>query len=107
MPTQPLVLSNRGSQPVRFFVCPAWQGRGEPAAAVRQLVDVRPVRGTLAPGQEQQLLVHLDQDAAAYASKPAEARYRVVVGGEYTRGGDTEAAPPCELPFTALCLTDM
>ena len=112
MPAQPVVLSNLSSKPARFLVTAdprdaASAVAGSSAAAVRRLLEVRPVRGLLAPGQEQQLQVHLEQDSTVYSSRPVDARYKVVVSGQYAGGGELAGDSTLELPFTAQCLTDM
>ncbi|KAL4853623.1 Type II inositol polyphosphate 5-phosphatase 15 [Chlorella vulgaris] len=121
MPRQVVLLRNEGPLPLLYAVCrqadPSLaavgrHGSDEEAAAVaaaHQLVEVRPVRGVVAPGSDQQLWIHLagDEGALQAAEMPPEVRYRVVVGSEFSCGGESTAPGSSRLSFTATCLTHL
>jgi hypothetical protein len=120
-PRQVVLLRNEGPLPLLYAVCrqadPSLaavgrHGSDEEAAAVaaaHQLVEVRPVRGVVGPGSDQQLWIHLagDEGALQAAEMPPEVRYRVVVGSEFSCGGESTAPGSARLSFTATCLTHL
>jgi len=122
MPRQMVLLSNSGPRPLLFCVCcedSASGGMGmgggplsdDVAASLlaHKLLEVRPVRGVVPPGQDVQLHVHLagDEWSLRSADHEPEVTYRVRVGSEYSGGGESTAPGTAELAFTATCLTHL
>jgi hypothetical protein len=120
MPRQMVLLRNDGPQPLLFSVShdlPAAGLGGElrrrsdddetAAAAAQQLLEVRPVRGVVPPGQDVQLQVHISGDEWALrgALHNPRLRYRVRLGSELSAGGESNDPCAAELTFSAECLT--
>lgn len=132
IPNQMVLLQNEGPRPLLFsVVCdgatsqpaggagassafrPFFGGssldeeREVAPAAAQRLLQVRPVRGVVRPGQDASLQVHLASGSRwslQGAAQPPQLSYRVHVGGEYSAGGEDPGAT--QLGFTATCLTD-
>lgn len=124
MPRQMVLLRNEGQQPLLFSVGHEPDGSAAAAFAVRQLggedesaaaaaahqlLEVRPVRGVIPPGREQQLWVHLSGDEWALqgAQQPPQMSYVVRLGSQFSVGGESTAPDTAQLSFTATCLTHL
>jgi hypothetical protein len=122
MPRQMVLLRNEGPQPLLFAVSHEGSAAAATlgdrhgtdsesiaAASAQRLLEVRPVRGVLQPGQDQALQVHLAEDEWALrgAALPPEMSCRVSVGNQYSAGGESLAPGSTQLSFTAACLTKL
>lgn len=117
-----VLLRNDGPQPLLFSVRPEVAGSAAAAAAGRlldadaaaaatalQLLEVRPVRGVVGPGEDVQLQVHIagDEWALRGAMHNPRLSFRVRVGNELSAGGEATAPGTYELTFSAECLAQV
>jgi hypothetical protein len=105
-PEQTIVLANEGAAPARFHIVPDCVS-AEAAAAV----EVRPVSGLIAPGEEASIRVRAAPDAGgdavvAHAAGPRYLRLRVLAGPEFGDGGDAGDPRRRELEFHAVVLPE-
>lgn len=113
-----VLLRNDGPTPLLFSIAPEAPSRsvrGSPldddasaTEAAAQLLEVRPVRGVVPPGQDVQLQVAISGDEWALrgAQRNPELSFRVRVGREFSGGGDA-MGQTTTLTFTAECLTHL
>lgn len=108
-----VLLRNDGQQPLLFCVTPeppppggASPADAAAAATAAQLLEVRPARGVVAPGQDVQLQVHISGDEWALRGAQHNPRltFRVRLCGEYGGGGEADGPGAAQLAFTAECL---
>ena len=111
-----VLLRNDGPQPLLFCITPeppppggASAADAAAAAAAAELLEVRPVRGVVEPGQDVQLQVHIggDEWALRGAQRNPRLAFRVRLCGEYGGGGEAGGPGAAQLTFTAECLAHL
>ena len=122
LPRQMVLLSNADAHAAVLFAVRPVQGlhggAGSAAGAVQQRIEVRPVKGLVPPGGEQQVQLHFAAAAAAAdddewsvprggggAAGPTEVTFEVSVGSEYCVGGEATAPGSATHSLTATCLS--